>query len=90
MGEKQRQRTAKERLVTEGYLDIRLDDLKKEIREEVRGETVKILHAIDAVMTKFDRTEKEEAAHTGLHHGITDSIHKHDRRIGRLESAIKI
>lgn len=94
MAKKQQSHMREERLVTEGYLDARLDGLKKdsnmrfdgfkkditegldarlhgfkgelkeEIVEEMRGETVKILQAVDAVMTRFDATEKEEAAHT--------------------------
>ncbi len=77
--------------ITEGYLDARLDGLKKELKEEIteemRGETVKILQAVDAVMTRFDVTEKEEAAHTSLHERLAETVHQHDQRIGRLETS---
>jgi len=90
MAKKQENQIKEKKLVTEAYLDMRLDGLKEELKEEIaeemRGETVKILHAVDAVMTRFDVTEKEEAAHTGLHERITDTFHEHDRRIGRLEA----
>ena len=85
--------------ITEGYLDTRLDGFKKGIdtrldefkqgiTEEMRGETVKILQAVDGVMARFDVAEKEEAAHSALHGRITDDIHEHDTRIKKLEVAI--
>jgi archaellum component FlaC len=74
------------------YIDEQLYEtrrgLKEEITEEMRGETVKILQAVDGVMARFDRAEKEEAAHTALHTRITDTVHQHDERIGRLEARV--
>ncbi|MFY9463281.1 MAG: hypothetical protein WAP52_03800 [Candidatus Sungiibacteriota bacterium] len=109
---KRKKESKEERFVTEAYLDMRLEGLKKgyfdvrfdgmktyiderlyetrkglkeEITEEMRGETVKILQAVDGIMTRFDKTEKEEAAHTALHGRITDDVHEHDKRIKKLE-----
>ncbi len=99
---KRKKESKKERVVTEAYLDMRLEGFKKEItegyldmhldglKEEMRGETAKILQAVDGVMTRFDGAEKEEAAHTLLHRRIADTVHEHDQRIGRLEVVVKI
>ena len=66
-------------------IDVRLDEFKQGITEEMRGETVKILQAVDGVMARFDVAEKEEAAHSALHGRITNDIHEHDQRIKKLE-----
>lgn len=79
----------KKNVVTEEYLDARLEEfkteLKTELREDMRNETVKIIQAFDKVVTRFDRDEKEEAAHSMLHKRISDDLHDHDKRIKKLE-----
>lgn len=59
------------RLVTEGYLDMRLIETKKEIKEdivdEMRKETVKILQGVDKIVTRFDVAEKDHSADKLLH-----------------------
>ncbi len=62
------------------------DDLKAfATKDDLKTTEVKILQAVDKVVTKFDKAEKEEAAHISLHKRITDDLHGHDQRIKKLE-----
>ena len=89
-------KTNRERCVTEQYLDARLGEFKGEIkeeimgemREEIRGETAKILQGVDKIITRFDKAEKDHAAHAVLHGRITDELHGHDQRIKKLEAKV--
>ena len=72
----------------EEYLDVRLEEFREEIREDMRDQTATILQAVDKVLTRFDKAEKDNAAHTMLHKRITDDLHGHDLRIKRIEVAI--
>ena len=80
------------RLVTEEYLDLRLDLRLQETKEEITGtmrkETAKILQGVDKIVTKFDAMEKENAAHTNLHKRTIDELHGHDQRIKKLEAKV--
>lgn len=79
--------------IQEQFSDIRkematksdLADLKEDMREEMRLETVKILSGVDKIITRFDIAEKEHAAHAMLHERITDELHSHDDRLTKLE-----
>ena len=91
------QKTKGQRLVTEEYLDSRLDlglgtfkgeilqEMKGEMREEIREHTVEILQGVDKILTRFDAAEKDHAAHSVLHGRITDDLHGHEARIKKLE-----
>lgn len=69
-------------LVTEGYLDVRLqeaeEEIKTEIKDEIRGETAKILQGVDKIITRFDIAEKDHAADKLLHD-------RHEKRLEKLE-----
>ena len=54
-------------------------------KDDLKKTEVRILQAVDTVITRFDRAEKEDAAHTHLHKRITDTLHNHDQRIKRVE-----
>ena len=70
----------------EGAIEDSIEGAKNEMREEMRGQTTKVLQAIDVVVTRFDTAEKEHTAHTLLHKRITDELHGHDQRIKKLEA----
>ena len=74
------------------YIDVRFvetkDEIKEEIKEEIRGETAKILQGVDKIITRFDAAEKDHAAHTNLHKRITDNLHHHDHRIKKVEARV--
>ena len=72
---------------TKEYLDLRLGEFKEEIQDEMRGQTARILQAVDRVLVPADTAEKDRAAHGALHAGIVDDIHDHDERIKKLELA---
>ena len=76
----------------EEYLDVRLEEFREEFREEIREDmreqTATILQAVDKVLTRFDKAEKNDAAHTMLHKRITDDLHGHDLRIKKLEVVV--
>ncbi|MBI2637492.1 MAG: hypothetical protein HYW88_01200 [Candidatus Sungbacteria bacterium] len=65
------------------------DDLKHfATKDDMKLSEVRILQAVDIIATKFDKAEKEEAAHTMLHKRITDGLHGHDQRIKKLEAKL--
>lgn len=65
------------------------DDLRHfATKDDLKTTEVKILQAVDKVMTKFDRSEKEDAAHTQLHKRITDEFHGHSQRLKKLEAGV--
>ena len=76
----------------EEYLDVRLEEFREEfrddMREDMREQTATILQAVDKVLTRFDKAEKNDAAHTSLHKRITDDLHGHDLRIKRIEAVV--
>ena len=57
-------------------------------KDDLKTTEIKILQAVDKIATKFDKTEKEKAAHTVLHKRITDDLHHHNQRIKKLEAKI--
>ena len=83
-------------LVTKEHLTLQLavqleqfrEEFREEIREDMREQTATILQAVDKVLTRFDKAEKDNAAHTMLHKRITDDLHGHDLRIKKLEVAV--
>lgn len=68
---------------TQEYIDLRFGEFHGEIREEMRGETAKILQAVDKVVTRFDKAEKDHAADKLLHD-------RHEKRIERVEAKLGI
>lgn len=66
-----------------------LVDLKDTVVEAVREENLKVLQGNDKVMTKLDTLLKEDAAHTGAHKRIDETLHNHDQRLKKLEEAAK-
>ncbi|MDP3772527.1 MAG: hypothetical protein Q8Q94_04125 [bacterium] len=89
MAKQLRTSTKSDGLLTQGYLDARLTlletSVKEDLREEMRGQTAKVLQAVDKIVSGFDRKEKEGAAHTLLHKRHTDRIDEHEKRINKLE-----
>ena len=89
------QMTQKEFLILDKKIDgvrenmATKDDLKHfATKDDLQGTEVRILQAVDEVVTKFDAAEKEHAAHTSLHRRITDELHGHDQRIKKLEAKV--
>ena len=76
-------------LVTKQHLVLQLEQFRQEFREEIKDDmqeqTAKILKAVDKALVRFDKAEKNDAAHTMLHRRITDDLHGHDLRIKKLE-----
>lgn len=68
------------------YLDMRLNEFKEEIREDLKEGTVKILQIVDKFITRFDAEEKDRAAHTVLHQRISDTADNHDMRLKKIEA----
>lgn len=58
------------------------------LKEEMRGETAKILRGVDTIVARFDRKEKEEAAHAVLHERLDDTLYGHEERIKKLEARV--
>jgi hypothetical protein len=67
-----------------------LADMKDTIIDEVRNENQKVIQSNDKVITKLDLLLKDKAAHDLLHKRIGDELHTHDKRIKKLEAAVKI
>lgn len=63
-----------------------LRTIRDEMGEKIQNATIKVLAAVDKILARFDRKEKEEAAHTMLHKRITDDLHNHETRIKTLET----
>lgn len=79
-------RLEKHQQATQEYLDQRLGEFRGEMREEMRTQTVEILQGVDKILVRFDAAEKDHAAHGMLHGRITDDLHGHDLRIKKLEA----
>lgn len=65
-----------------------LNDLEDKLVIKIQKGTADVLQAVDKIVTRFDRAEKEEVAHTYLHKHITDELHGHDQRIKKLETKV--
>ena len=67
---------------------VDLEDLKTELKDDIQRGTIEVLRAVDKIVTKFDKTEKEDAAHIHLHKRITDEFHSQDQRIKKVEAKV--
>jgi hypothetical protein len=66
-----------------------LKDFNDGIVHAVQQENLKVLASNDKLMSKFDVLLKENAAHTGSHTRVEDTLHEHDKRLKNLEGAPK-
>ena len=60
-----------------------LSDLRDELKDDIRKGTVDVLRAVDVIVTKFDKVEKDHAADKLLHD-------RHEKRLERVESKLGI
>lgn len=67
---------------------VDLEDMRVELKSDIQKGTVEVLRGVDKIVTRLDRTEKEEAAHTRLHQRITDEFHSHDIRLKKVETKV--
>ncbi len=60
-----------------------LGGLRDELKDDIRKGTVDILQAVDVIVTKFDKVEKDHAADKLLHD-------RHEKRLERVESKLGV
>lgn len=60
-----------------------LGDLRDELKGDIQKGTVDILRAVDVIVTKFDKAEKDHAADKLLHD-------RHEKRLERVELKLGI
>lgn len=60
-----------------------LNDLRDELKNDIHKGTVDVLQAVDVIVTKFDKVEKDHAADKLLHD-------RHEKRLERVESKLGI
>ena len=65
------------------HLEMRLDETKEEMKEEMRVQTAKILQGVDKILVRFDKAEKDHTADKLLHD-------RHEKRIERIETRLEI
>lgn len=62
-----------------------LKDFKDVVVNAVRQDNLKVLESNDKLMSKIDGLLKEDAAHTGSHKRIEDTLLEHGDRLKKLE-----
>lgn len=60
-----------------------LSGLRDELKDDIRKGTVDVLRAVDVIVTKFDKAEKDHAADKLLHD-------RHEKRLERVELKLGI
>ncbi len=72
-------------LVTKGYLDIIIDEAKRDIDEKAREYRDQILTKLDGVMGELQTMREENTIGTYQSKEVRDQIDDHEIRIKRLE-----
>ena len=62
-----------------------LADGLQSLREEIRGDLVKVLHGVDVIVARFDKAEMDSAADKLLHDRHETALENHEIRIKTLE-----
>ena len=62
-----------------------LADGLQSLREEIRGDFVKVLNGVDAIVARFDKAEMDSAADKLLHDRHETALENHEMRIKTLE-----
>lgn len=58
-----------------------LKGLKHELKQDIQAGTVEVLRAVDKIMVRFDKAEKDHAADKLLHD-------RHEKRLERIEARL--